>query len=143
MMSTNSLSAKDIKRNWHLIDANGKVLGRLATVVATILMGKDKSNYVSYLDTGDFVIITNAAKVKITGKKAEQKKYIHHSGYPGGYKEENFSRLIKRRPEEVIRHAVSGMLPKTKLGKKMIKKLHVYADNKHKFQNQLGEGKNG
>ncbi len=136
-MSTNSLSIKDVKRNWHLIDAKGKVLGRLATDVAIKLMGKDKPEFVPYLDTGDFVVITNAAKVKITGKKAEQKKYIRHSGYPGGYKEETFAKLIERRPEEVIRHAVVGMLPKTKLAKKMISKLHIFAGDKHTFQKQI------
>ncbi len=140
-MSTNSLSAKAIKRNWHLIDANGQILGRLATDVATKLMGKNKPEFVPYLDTGDFVVVTNAAKVKITGKKAEQKKYIHHSGYPGGYKEESFARLIIRRPEEVIKHAVWGMLPKTKLGKKMITKLHIYPGSEHEFKNQLGGSK--
>ncbi len=138
-MSTNSLQAKNIKRAWHLIDAKDKVLGRLATDVATKLMGKDKPEYVPYLDTGDFVVITNAAKVKVTGKKAAQKTYSRHSGYPGGYREETFEKLIIRRPEAIIQHAVVGMLPKTKLGKKMIKKLHIYRDDNHEYQKQLGE----
>ncbi|MBI2022295.1 50S ribosomal protein L13 [Candidatus Daviesbacteria bacterium] len=137
-MSTNVLSAKDIKRNWHLVDARGKILGRVATEIASKLTGKNKVNYVPYLDTGDFVIVTNAAEVKVTGNKPLQKTYFRHSGYPGGDKTETFERLIKRRPEEVIRHAVKGMLPKTKLGDKMIKKLYVFAGNKHPFAKQLG-----
>lgn len=126
-MSTNKLSAKNIKREWHKIDANGKVLGRLATEVATILMGKKKPEYVPYLDTGDFVVITNAKGVKVTGKKMQDKVYTRHSGYPGGLKQETFDKLIVRRPEHIIEHAVSGMLPQSKLGKKMIKKLKVYS----------------
>ncbi len=137
-MSTNVLSHKQIQRNWHLIDAKNKILGRLAVEVALKVSGKYKPNYVPYLDNGDFVVITNAKDIKVTGKKALQKKYVRHSGYPGGYKEESFSVLINRRPEEVIRHAVAGMLPKSKLGKKMITKLYVFADNKHTFEKQLG-----
>lgn len=136
-MSTNVLSAKQIQRKWHLIDAKDKILGRLATEVAKILMGKNKPQYVPYLDNGDFVVITNARQIKITGKKAEQKKYIRHSGYPGGLKSETFSQLNKRRPEEVIRHAVRGMLPKNKLADKMIKKLHVFAGEEHPFKKQV------
>lgn len=140
-MSTHRLSVKDIKREWHLIDAKDKILGRIATDIATILMGKNKASFVSYLDTGDYVVVTNAAKVKVSGKKSEQKVYFRHSGYPGGDKRETFSKLINRRPDEVIRHAVKGMLPKTKLGKRMIKKLHVYADSKHPYGKQIsGEG---
>ncbi len=137
-MSTNVLSAKDIKRNWHHFDATDQVLGRLAQAVATKLMGKDKTNFVPYLDNGDYVVVTNASKIKVTGKKATQKKYIHHSGYPGGLREETFEKLIVRRPEEVIRHAVVGMLPKTKLGKSMIIKVHIFKDDNHPFAKQLG-----
>ncbi len=136
-MSTNVLSAKDIKRDWHLIDAQGKILGRLATEVAVKLSGKHKAMRVPYLDTGDFVVVTNASGVKVTGKKAQQKKYVRHSGYPGGLREEVFNKLILRRPEEIIRHAVRGMLPKTSLGRAMIKKLHVFAGNEHPFARQL------
>lgn len=128
-MSTNILQAKDIKRQWHFIDAKDKILGRLATEVATKLIGKNKPNYVPYLDNGDFVVITNAALVKVTGQKPNQKVYFRHSGYPGGDKTETFNDLLSRKPEEIIRHAVKGMLPKTKLGKKIIKKLHIYKDN--------------
>lgn len=130
-MSTNTLSAKNIKREWHRIDATGKILGRLATEVATILMGKKKPQYVPYLDTGDFVVITNASKVKITGKKSKDKTYTHHSGYPGGLRVETFDKLIVRRPEYIIEHAVKGMLPGSKLGRQMIKKLKVFAEEEH------------
>lgn len=126
-MSTNRLSAKDIKRGKHILDAGGKRLGRLATEVATILMGKKKPQYVPYLDTGDFVVVTNASKVKMTGKKMQTKTYTRHSGYPGGLKVEAFDKLIIRRPEYIIEHAVSGMLPHNKLGRQMIKKLKVFA----------------
>lgn len=136
-MSTNVLSAKDIKRSWHLIDAKDMVLGRLATDVATKLSGKHKPSRVPYLDTGDFVVVINAAKVLVTGKKAQQKKYTRHSGYPGGLREEVFSKLLVRRPEEIIRHAVRGMLPKTSLGRQMITKLHVFAGSEHSFNKQV------
>lgn len=126
-MSTNKLSAKDIKREKQTIDASGKVLGRLATEIASILMGKNKPQFVPYLDTGDLVIVTNAAEVKLTGKKAKEKTYTRHSGYPGGLKVETFDKIITRKPEFVIEHAVKGMLPQTKLGRQMIKKLKVFA----------------
>ena len=126
-MSTNVLSAKDIKREKHTINASGKILGRLATEVATLLMGKNKPSFVPYLDSGDFVVVTNAAEVKVSGKKTSQKVYIRHSGYPGGLKTETFDKLLVRKPEYIIEHAVKGMLPHNKLGNKMIKKLQVHA----------------
>lgn len=126
-MSTNVVSAKNIKRETHAIDAGGKVLGRLATEIATILMGKKKPGFVPYLDTGDFVIVTNASKVKVTGKKAKEKTYTRHSGYPGGLKVKTFDKLIGNRSEYIIQHAVYGMLPHNKLGKQIIKKLKVYS----------------
>lgn len=125
-MSTNVVSAKDIKRETHTLDAKGKVLGRLATEVATILMGKKKPSFVPYLDMGDFVIVTNANKVKVTGKKMQDKLYRRHSGYPGGLREETFEKMISKKPEFIIEHAVKGMLPNNRLGKQMIKKLKVY-----------------
>lgn len=137
-MSTNVVSGKDIKRDWHLIDAKDQILGRLATQIAGKLSGKTKVNFVPYLDMGDFVVVTNATLIKITGKKSSQKKYARHSGYPGGFKEETFSDLLKRKPQDIIKHAVSGMLPKTKLGKKMIKKLYVFPGSEHTFEKQLG-----
>ncbi len=126
-MSTNVFSAKDIKRETHTIDASGKILGRLSTEVARLLMGKHKPQYVPYLDMGDFVVVTNASKIKVTGKKLSQKKYVNHSGYPRGIRVETLDKLIVRRPEKVIEHAVVGMLPKTKLGRAMFKKIKVYA----------------
>lgn len=126
-MSTNIVSAKDIKRATHTIDANGKILGRLATEIAKLLMGKNKPDYVTYLDMGDFVEVVNASKVKVTGKKFKDKIYRRHSGYPGGLKQETFDKMIIRKPEYIIEHAVSGMLPHNRLGNKMIKKLKVFA----------------
>ncbi|MBI2039989.1 50S ribosomal protein L13 [Candidatus Microgenomates bacterium] len=126
-MSTNKLSAKNIQRQKHIVDASGKILGRLATEVAKILMGKNKPQYVPYLDIGDYVMVTNAAKIKVSGKKETQKVYIRHSGYPGGLKTETFDKLLIRKPEYIIEHAVKGMLPHNKLGRQMIKKLKVYA----------------
>lgn len=125
-MSTNVLSAKNIQREKHTVDASGKILGRLATEVATLLMGKNKPHFVTYLDTGDFVVVTNASKVKVSGKKMSQKKYVRHSGYPRGLKVETFDKLLIRKPEYIIEHAVKGMLPNSKLGRQMIKKLKVY-----------------
>jgi len=129
-MSTNVVSAKNIKREKHIIDASGKILGRLATEVATILMGKNKSNFVPYLDGGDFVEVTNASKIKLSGKKMKTKTYTRHSGYPGGLRVETFDKVMIKKPEFIIEHAVAGMLPGNKLGKKMIKKLKVYSGEK-------------
>lgn len=126
-MSTNVVSAKDIKRETHTIDATGKILGRLAGEIATLLMGKNKPAFVPYLDMGDFVIVTNASKVEVTGKKSKDKVYASHSGYPGGLKKETFDKKIIRMPEYIIEHAVKGMLPRGKLGRQMIKKMKVYA----------------
>lgn len=141
-MSTNSLSKKDIKRNWHLIDANGKILGRLAVEVAKILRGKNKPSFVPYLDLGDYVVVINASKVQVSGKKEQQKMYYRHSGYPGGLKSESLANLRARRPEEVIRHAVKGMLPSTKLGNQMIKKLYVFEGSDHPFSPQFSSKTN-
>lgn len=129
-MGTNVISIKSIKRETHTIDAAGKVLGRLATDVAKILMGKNKPNFVPFLDMGDFVVVTNASKVKVTGKKAQSKTYARHSGYPGGLKLEMFDRMIERKPEYVLEHAIKGMLPKNKLRKSMLKRLKVFAGEK-------------
>lgn len=137
-MSTNNLSAKDIKRSWHLIDANNKILGRLATDIAKILMGKNKAAYVPFLDSGDYVVVTNASKVQVTGKKRSDKVYFDHSGFPGGERKETFEKLIQRKPADVIIRAVKGMLPKNRLGRQMIRKLHVFADDKHTYEKQLG-----
>ncbi len=120
-----------VERQWHIIDAGEQVLGRIATVAAKLLQGKHKPQYAPSLDTGDFVIITNAAGVKLTGNKEEQKLYRHHSGYEGGLREERAKTLRQRIPERMVEQAVRGMLPKTKLGKTMYRKLKVYAGPSH------------
>lgn len=136
-MSTNVVSAKSIQRNWHLIDAKNQTLGRFAVEVANILMGKNKVNYVPYLDMGDFVVVTNASDIKVTGKKAEQKKYYSHSGYPGGLRTQTYADLLGNKPEEIIKHAIRGMLPNNKLRSKMLKKLFIFAGSNHPYRKQL------
>ena len=116
---------------WHLIDANGQVLGRIATRAARILQGKHKPTYTPFIDTGDHVVVVNAAKVKLTGRKEEQKVYRHFSGYPGGLTETGAAKVRATRPARMVEEAISGMLPKTKLGKQMYRKLKVYAGDKH------------
>ena len=130
-MKTYAPKASEVQRAWRVVDADGATLGRLATQVATILRGKHKSTFAPSLDTGDPVIIVNAAKIKVTGKKLKDKMYVRHSGYPGGFRSENLERLLARRPEEVIRRAVRGMLPQNRLGEQMMRKLHVYAGSEH------------
>jgi len=130
-MGTYSAKQEDIKRSWHIVDANGKTLGRLATVVASVLKGKTKPIYTTHVDTGDFVIVVNAGKIHLTGKKLDNKMYYSHSGYPGGLKTISAGKLMKTNPEEVIKMAVEGMLPKTRLGKQMLTKLKVYAGDQH------------
>jgi large subunit ribosomal protein L13 len=127
---------RDIQKSWHVIDAEGKVLGRLAARAARILTGKDKPIYTPFLDTGDHVIIVNAEKIKLTGKKLTDKMYRHHSGYPGGLKETTAGALLAKDPGKLIREAVVGMLPKTKLGRAMRKKLKVYSGPQHPHQAQ-------
>jgi large subunit ribosomal protein L13 len=128
-----------IEKNWWLIDAEGIVLGRLATKIANILRGKEKPTYTPFIDTGDFVIVVNADKVKLTGKKEEQKMYYRHSGYFGGLKETSFKLMMTNYPERVITHAIKGMLPKNKLNRKILKKLKVYAGSEHKHKAQKPE----
>lgn len=135
-MSTNVFSAREIKRDWRLVDAKNKILGKMAGEVAGLLMGKNKPQFVPYLDLGDNVVVVNAAKVMVSGKKEEQKRYIRHSGYPGGLKEESLKDLRQKAPEKIVIHAVAGMLPKTKLGRQMIKKLHVFSGTDHPFKKQ-------
>jgi len=131
IMGTFSAKTEDIKRSWHVVDANGKTLGRLATVVASVLKGKTKPIYTKHVDTGDFVIVVNAEKIHLTGKKLDQKIYYSHSGYPGGLKAITAGKLLKTKPEDVLIKAVQGMLPKTQLGKQMLSKLKVYAGENH------------
>jgi large subunit ribosomal protein L13 len=143
MMKTYSVKAAEIERQWHVIDASGKILGKLATEAAKLLMGKNKPTFSRHLDTGDFVVIINAAKVRFTGKKAEQKLYHSHSGYPGGLKTVNLERMMATNPARVIEHAVKGMLPHNRLGAKMLKKLKVYAGEEHPHLAQTGASSKG
>ncbi len=127
---------EELSHSWYLVDAEGKVLGRLASQIAKILQGKHKPQYTPHLDLGDYVVVINAEKVKLTGKKEKEKMYYHHSGYVGGLKSKTVEDLRKKKPEEIIQHAVKGMLPKTPLGRKMFKKLKVYKGNFHPHQAQ-------
>lgn len=136
MKGTYSAKRGDVKRKWYLIDAKGKVLGKVAVKAATILRGKHKPVYTPHVDTGDQVIVINASQVILTGKKLEQKYYRRHSGYPGGLKSIRYDRLLKEKPEKVIKLAVKGMLPKTKLGRAMFKKLRVYRGSEHSHETQ-------
>ena len=135
-MKTYSAKAETVERDWFLIDADGKTLGRLATEVARRLRGKHKAVYTPHVDTGDYIVVINAEKVKVTGNKAKDKMYYNHSGYMGGLKEINFEDLIQKAPERVIESAVKGMLPKNPLGRAMYRKLKVYAGKEHKHTAQ-------
>jgi len=130
-MSTEFPSKNDLKRQWHVIDAQDVVLGKLASKAAMLLMGKTKPTYTTFLDTGDHVIVINAAKVKVTGRKEEDKVYRHFTGYPGGLVEKSLKRVRAERPVRLVEDAIAGMLPKTKLGKQMFRKLQVYAGDRH------------
>jgi len=129
----------EIERAWRVVDAEGAILGRLATQIASTLRGKHKPTFAPHLDTGDAVVVINAAKIKVTGNKLKDKAYIRHSGYPGGFKSETLERLLERRPEEVIRRAVRGMLPQNRLGEQMARKLYIYAGPEHPHQAQRPE----
>ncbi|RMD54768.1 MAG: 50S ribosomal protein L13 [Nitrospirae bacterium] len=130
-MKTVFFRKKDVERRWFLIDAEGKRLGRLATKIATVLRGKHKPTYTPNADVGDFVVVINASKVHLTGKKIRQKTYYHHTGYPGGIKEISAYELLKNKPEKMLMHAVKGMLPKNRLGRAQFKKLKVYSGPNH------------
>jgi large subunit ribosomal protein L13 len=138
-MKTFHARKEDIAKTWYLIDANGKVLGRLASKIARILRGKDKAIFSPHLDTGDFVIVVNAEKIRLTGDKLKGKVYYHHSGYPGGLKTITAEKLLAKKPEELLRRAVKGMLPKNRLGRKVFKKLKVYAGPDHPHEAQQPE----
>ena len=143
-MKTYNTKGSEIKREWHVIDASGRTLGRLASEIAQLLKGKHKPIYTRHLDTGDFVIVVNAEKVRVTGNKAQQKVYYRHSGYPGGLKEITFEKMIEKHPVRVIEHAVRGMLPKNPLGRAMFKKMKVYEGPVHPHQAQVKDrGKTG
>jgi large subunit ribosomal protein L13 len=126
----------EIERKWWLIDADGKILGRLATEISILLQGKRNPEFVKFMDSGDFVVVINAEKVKVTGKKLEQKKYYSHSGYPGGIRERTLKELLEKNPEDVLRKAVRGMIPKNKLGRDIFKKLKVYTGPDHPHEAQ-------
>ena len=134
-----SYMAKEVEKKWYVVDASGKVLGRLANKIAVVLMGKHKPTYTPHVDTGDYVIVVNADKVVLTGKKLDQKKYYRHSGYPGGLKELTARQMFEKHPEKVVYLAVKRMLPKNKLGRKMLKKLKVYVGPEHPHQAQKPE----
>ena len=130
-MKTFLPQVKDIERNWYVVDAKDQVLGRMATRIASHLMGKEKPIYTDFLDTGDFVVVVNIDKIKLSGKKREDKFYYSHSGYPGGLKQVSVARMMEKNPGQVIKHAVKGMLPKNKLGRQMLKRLKVYTGPEH------------
>ncbi len=134
---TKSTKISEIKHSWHHVDVSGKILGRVSTDIAQKLMGKSKPYFVRHLDCGDYVVVTNAQKILVTGKKLIQKIYSTYSGYPGGIRREKLEDLLKRKPEEVIRHAVSGMLPKNKLRDQMLKRLYVYAGTEHPYNKKF------
>lgn len=136
-MKTYQPTQKEIKRQWHLFDAKDKVLGRLASEVAKILQGKHKASYSAHMDSGDLVVVINAEKVKLTGKKSQQKVYRSHSGYPGGFKEVPFAKMIAEHPDRVISHAVSGMLPDNRLKAERLKRLKVVAGEKNPYENNF------
>ena len=135
-MKTISAKADDVKRDWVLVDADGKTLGRLATEIARRLRGKHKAIYTPHVDTGDYIVVINAEKVRVSGNKANDKMYYRHSGYMGGLKETNFNDMIERSPERVIEIAVKGMLPRNPLGREMYRKLKVYAGPQHQHAAQ-------
>ena len=136
MNKTYVAKKEDIKRSWYIVDASDKILGRLASRVAIILRGKHKPIFTPYLDTGDGVIVINAAKIKVTGRKMQQKLYRRHSGYPGGFREVTLEKMLETRPTTVIKLAVRRMLPQGPLGRDMLKKLKIYSDDKHPHKSQ-------
>jgi large subunit ribosomal protein L13 len=129
----------EVERKWHVIDAEGQTLGRLATEIARLLRGKNKPQYTPHVDTGDFVVVVNAEKVVVTGKKAEQKIYYRHTGYPGGLRETSYEVMLERKPTEILRKAVRGMMPRTRLGRQQFRKLKIYAGPEHPHEAQSPE----
>jgi large subunit ribosomal protein L13 len=138
-MRTYQANAQDRERSWYVVDAEGKTLGRMATQIANVLRGKRKPTYTPHVDVGDFVIVVNAEKVAVTGDKREKKLYWRHSGYPGGIRSRTLGDLLEKRPEEVIRRAVKGMLPRNRLARQQLRKLKVYAGPEHPHQAQKPE----
>ncbi len=138
-MKTYTPKMSEVKKRWFVVDAKNKILGRLATKVATILLGKNKPLFTPHLDVGDYVIVINADRVILSGKKQNTKTYYRYTGYPGGLKSVTFSKYLKEKPEELLIHAVKGMLPQNRLGRKMLSKLFVYKGDKHPHQAQKPE----
>lgn len=138
-MSTFVAKPQEVERKWYVVDAEGKVLGRLASEIAAILRGKNKPEYTPHVDTGDYVIVVNADKIVVTGNKENKKVYRHHTGYPGGLKEIPYNRMMAKHPERILGKAVKGMLPKNALGRQMYKKLKIYAGPEHNHQAQQPE----
>lgn len=136
-MKTYSLKAKEVERRWHVVDAEGRLLGRLASEVAQLLRGKHRPTFTPHMDNGDFVIIVNAAKIKVTGDKLRQKIYYRHSGYPGGLKETSLARMLETRPERVLQAAVKGMLPHNRLSRRILRHLKVYGGPEHPHEAQV------
>jgi large subunit ribosomal protein L13 len=135
-MKTVSAKKEEVQHEWYLVDATDKILGRLATQIANVLRGKNKPIFTPHVDTGDFIIVTNAEKIKLTGKKLENKRYYRHSGYPGGFRVRTAQEVLKKKPEDLIMLAVKGMLPKNRLGSKLLTKLKVYAGKAHPHEAQ-------
>jgi large subunit ribosomal protein L13 len=139
LQKTYSIKESEIQKKWYIVDAKGKILGRLATEIATILRGKNKPTFTPHMDMGDNVIVINAGKVKLTGSKAQDLEYFSHSQFPGGKKFTNIQKIMKEKPEFVVEHAIKGMLPRNKLGRKMFKNLKVYAGTVHPHAAQMPE----
>jgi large subunit ribosomal protein L13 len=142
-MKTYSVKSGDIERQWHVIDASGKTLGRLASETAIILLGKNKPTFSNHINVGDYVVVVNAAKVKVTGKKDTQKMYYRHSNYPGGLRSIRYSDMLKANPERIITFAVRGMIPRNRLGRQIMSRLKVYAGDEHPHKAQMGKSEKG
>lgn len=140
-MKTYQPKQKEIKRSWHLIDAQGQVLGRLASKIAQLLTGKGKVGFSSHMDVGDFVVVVNSEKIKVTSRKADQKVYRRHSGYPGGFKEVSFAQMLTEHPERILQHAVSGMLPDNRLKKKRLARLKLVVGDKNPYEDKFKDQK--
>jgi len=142
-MKTYNVKSGDIERQWHVFDASGKTLGRLASEVAVVLMGKDKPTFSRHVNVGDYVVVINAAKVKVTGKKEQQKVYYRHSNYPGGLRSTCYADMFKDNPEKVVMLAVKGMIPRSRLGREIMGRLKVYPGDEHPHQAQVGKSEKG
>lgn len=138
-LSTMPLKIKNVRRNWHLIDVGGQVLGRVAPEIARLLQGKNKTDYAPYLDCGDNVVVINAGQVTVTGRKSKSKIYTHYSGYPGGLRTETYESLFKKNPEKIISNAVSGMLPKNKFRSERLRRLYIFTGSEHNYKDKFSK----